>query len=258
MELYASTRSNPVGCFAEVSHCTPSFYTTIPCRLQPLRRHLQDILYCGLSNMSLMTCKSARCICIVPPLLTSHLPPLAGGKPVVSLWPNGLARADSIDISKHEQWQLVPDSFDAICDWADVVQDVSQEHVRGLHVVVYNSALLGDGSLACLKRVVVHMQGFVEHIDVGPLGDWNGLVETLVTRLRHLTPVRMVETAPRAIQTLMLTLGGCKEAFAAQMTVIQNLSMFVARTVRATPELPPCLGETIRLRRHVFTRVSWL
>lgn len=94
------------------------------------------------------------------------------GEMVRDLFPNAIGRPliDDVTYASASPWQLVPDSFDEICNWADVIS-VGRDSTGSLrYKLVYKT----EGDDQNRLEVRLRLQGFLSNAAIGPLGDWNG------------------------------------------------------------------------------------
>jgi hypothetical protein len=76
-----------------------------------------------------------------------------------------------------ECWQLVPVTFEDMCDWAYVsTNNISPDQTRR-HLVLYRGLDMTEESV--VYPVMFRVQGFIEHAKLTALGDWNGCIHIL-------------------------------------------------------------------------------
>ena len=75
---------------------------------------------------------------------------------------------------EHEFWQLVPVTFEDICDWAYVSVNKTSDDQTRRHLVLYRDPAVANSDI--IYPVTFRIQGFVERAKLTALGDWNGLV----------------------------------------------------------------------------------
>ncbi|OBZ78024.1 hypothetical protein A0H81_02092 [Grifola frondosa] len=132
----------------------------------------------------------------------------------------------------------MPCDFETLTAW--IVVETAVEHEDGRHrtMVLYHPRLFNDD---CGQRyeVVVRLQGFVEEVNIGPLGDWNG----------H------EQGAPKAQQSLTLGHGGVRAPFEAQREGLNALRDVVLLSLNMEPADHVSSSPSIKLQRRVFSRV---
>ncbi len=98
---------------------------------------------------------------------------VVGTDTIRDLWPEiGRPLNDiSLEEEQLEEWQLVPDTFSGVCNWAELVMDEGECSLGKRHRLVYKHR---DGE--ALFEVCIRAQGYVDKHSLGPLGNWNGYV----------------------------------------------------------------------------------
>jgi hypothetical protein len=97
-------------------------------------------------------------------------------------WPNGSGRVPDSDQPEDEvmmDWQVVPDTYQEICDWAVVGSkhpSDSGDRARN-KVLLYRE--LDQGEAGLMHGVTLRLQGFVKSCDLRPLGNWDGSASSL-------------------------------------------------------------------------------
>lgn len=94
---------------------------------------------------------------------------------VRDLWPRLTGRPVDDDkmVEDLAEWQLIPITFDGICDAVDIFNAGKDSTGATRHRLVYRkrAAVPEEGSL---YEVCLRLQGIVHQSSIGPLGDWNG------------------------------------------------------------------------------------
>ncbi len=90
---------------------------------------------------------------------------------VRDLWPRLMGRPirEQAEENTFADWELVPESFSGVCEWAQVILAEEDNSLGMQHRLVYKHR---DGKE--LFEVCVRAQGFVKCQSIGPLGNWNG------------------------------------------------------------------------------------
>jgi hypothetical protein len=89
-------------------------------------------------------------------------------------WPKPLdKRIELVDGTDEPKfWQVVPTTFEEMCDWAYVsMNKISNDQTRR-HLVLYRNPEVTHGSV--VYPVTLRVQGFVERAKLTALGDWDG------------------------------------------------------------------------------------
>ncbi|PSR80266.1 hypothetical protein PHLCEN_2v6781 [Hermanssonia centrifuga] len=76
----------------------------------------------------------------------------------------------TLDDDSTVDWQLVPDSFGGVCNWAEVIKDEEDCSLGTRYRLVYKHR--GENDM--LHEVCIRAQGFVKTQTLGVLGNWNG------------------------------------------------------------------------------------
>lgn len=80
-----------------------------------------------------------------------------------------------MDDTDLESWQLVPASFEDICEWACVVRNTTAAEWTRTYQLLYSFP--GQAALTnTIYPVILRLQGFVKTCNLAPLGSWNGYV----------------------------------------------------------------------------------
>lgn len=95
---------------------------------------------------------------------------------VRDLWPRCLGRPidDDSTIDELADWQLLPATFDGICDALDLVNAGLDTNGAVRHKLVYSKRVTGVTDDRNLYEVCLRLQGSIQSCKIGPLGDWNG------------------------------------------------------------------------------------
>lgn len=90
------------------------------------------------------------------------------------LWPVELQINVSSDVekSKHLLWQVVPPSFEDVCEWACVTKHVGSIDPSRQHIVIYKQP--DSVGFPSLFLVTVRLQGFLHSFRLGDVGNWDG------------------------------------------------------------------------------------
>ncbi|KAI9067794.1 hypothetical protein FKP32DRAFT_1672772 [Trametes sanguinea] len=156
---------------------------------------------------------------------------------VPTLWPAGLGRPDTTSFSAQVDGSplFVPETEDAMCDWAMVAtDDVDDPHAQRWrrHLLYKTGEWEGE-------TIVVVMQGYVAKQEIRVLGNWTG----------------KEEDAARAKQTLTLVSGGCGVPFDAQRRSLADIRAFISAKVGQEVDRGAEALNEITLERDVFTKV---
>ena len=187
------------------------------------------------------------------------------------LWPQHVAVANIADgydlvngngepTSAMEDWQLVPTSFEEVCEWAYIIRDTSAgEWSRG-YLLLYKQP--GETAYPdVLYPVTLRLQGFIKTCNLAPLGSWNGCVGTTISDDESSQSImfRLQETAVRATQHLSLHSGGFDEPWSHMQKGLRNIRQLVHNTLSRGSarhvEPIPDINEDIYLTRRVFSKV---
>lgn len=89
------------------------------------------------------------------------------------LWPRLLGRPidELCGMEELEEWQLIPVTFDGICDAVEIVSAGKDTTGANRHRLVYKKRLDNENKLC---EVCLRLQGTVHSSRIAPLGDWNG------------------------------------------------------------------------------------
>lgn len=94
----------------------------------------------------------------------------------MALWPSDLARVEEggYDLHVREGWRHMPQGYDALFDWIQVVPVAGPDAKSGEKRVVYTCRDRPSGNLSVDVTILVHR--FVHSLNLAPLGNWNGYV----------------------------------------------------------------------------------
>jgi hypothetical protein len=89
-----------------------------------------------------------------------------------SLWPEGIAHLyrEPTNLQQCKNWQIVPDSFEELCDWAFLAKDEVATDKKHSHHLLY--AVPKDNNR--IYVVMLRLQGFISRCALTALGDWKG------------------------------------------------------------------------------------
>ncbi|KAH9848085.1 hypothetical protein C2E23DRAFT_740292, partial [Lenzites betulinus] len=148
------------------------------------------------------------------------------------LWPSGMGRLtnDKDELKDLPSWRVVPSTFEGLCQWLFVDRDDGQSTVL-IHPEHHDQEKL---------QVTLRLQGIVADANLNALGNWNGDV-------LH---------APKAVQTLTILGGSCKEPFGAQQRTLAHIRELVLKLLCLPSAAPSQNGHNIVLKRRVFTKVQ--
>ncbi|OBZ67200.1 hypothetical protein A0H81_13002 [Grifola frondosa] len=155
------------------------------------------------------------------------------------LWPSQIGRPirDHDDADTLPMWRVMPHDFDELCGWAVVEGDTSAHEGARRTVVVYDP-LVHQGRNGSMCQVTVRLQGFIESVNLNPLGNWSG----------------RDHDAPGAVQFVTLSGGGFVPPFLAQQDVMCNLRALVMGALGIQSGYAAAESGVIELKRRVFTR----
>ncbi|KAI0708644.1 hypothetical protein C8Q76DRAFT_626958 [Earliella scabrosa] len=159
------------------------------------------------------------------------------------LWPNGLGRADTCGVSQQvtDDWWYVPESLDAIYDWASVGSDDGEDPSarRERRYLLYQASMLPEADRGVECTVTLVVQGFIVRCALSPMGMWKG----------------REKDAPGAVQYVVLDGGPYPEVFAHQLRAVRDLHEFVCTHTGPTSGKTAIEGDSLVLERMVFTKV---
>ncbi|OBZ67374.1 hypothetical protein A0H81_12738 [Grifola frondosa] len=155
------------------------------------------------------------------------------------LWPSHIG----IPLNDHDSektlpaWKLMPDNFEDISAWG-VVEPVASP-VDGIErsMWIYHPTMKSSKT-----KVTVRIQGFVDAINIAPLGDWDG----------------REQNAGGAMQSLALCGSGLNAPFAAQCESLEELRYAILCAVHhdAGSAVRMPAEDNIKLSRRVFRKIS--
>ncbi|OBZ71252.1 hypothetical protein A0H81_08556 [Grifola frondosa] len=154
------------------------------------------------------------------------------------MWPYdiGIPIKDIATLKKLPAWKVMPATAEEISEWL-VVESIESKVDR-----VERPTVLYHPSLKDKKtRVTIRLQGFVESINLAPLGNWDGKEHTAGGTLQHLT----------------LTDGGLTKVFKHQLDSLDELHYAILSFMRHdTHELDrPSECPNICLGHRVFHKI---
>ncbi|KAI0649232.1 hypothetical protein C8Q79DRAFT_500650 [Trametes meyenii] len=163
---------------------------------------------------------------------------------IPALWPDVLKAIASAgyDRQVRDDWKFIPDSIEAMYDWATVLKARDDEDSRdgspiSIRHLVYTSDAMPEEDAPC--NVTVVLQGFVSKCSLGVLGNWRG----------------KERDAPAAVQYILLESNGCDVPFDAQRRALTNIREFITLLIGNESEGTPPDSDKIMLRKRVFKRV---
>lgn len=98
------------------------------------------------------------------------------------LWPASLGRsaADTTTLNDLQQWQIMPATFDDLCDWAEVDVDPTAPKVLGAggprtaFALLWSPTVRPDAVGNRRHRVLLRLHGLLAAFCIQPLGNWKG------------------------------------------------------------------------------------
>lgn len=185
------------------------------------------------------------------------------------LWPNGmgiieiedymLESGDSFTIT--QPWQVVPSSFEGVCEWAFVTADHQSPDWTRSYLILYRQPEDTD-DLTVVYPVTLRLQGKIKAFNLATFGNWNGCV---IKQHKFRTDssfliLSMPHTATMARQFIALESGGVDEPWACMQKGLRDIRQMIHNTLsRGTArreEIMPESHEDIYLSRRVFQKVS--
>ncbi|KAJ7119802.1 hypothetical protein C8R44DRAFT_878192 [Mycena epipterygia] len=171
----------------------------------------------------------------------------AHGTLVCELWPEDLRFASTLGVPLDEatlpQWQIVPADLTGFSDWAYIYHNAaSRERSRAKLLLYRHPAQTMPGTIYPVK---VRLQGFVQRLNLQPLGTWDG------------NP----ERASAAIQSVVLSNGDSAdnyEAWESTIRAVDTLRTFAYMSLGAPStvhQAMPVIERHIYCQRRVFTKV---
>ncbi|OBZ70246.1 hypothetical protein A0H81_09548 [Grifola frondosa] len=159
---------------------------------------------------------------------------------VRDLWPAGIGHPnnDTECESDMPRWKKMPSEFDDLAAWLITETPAQQEDHRERTMALYHPAVC-DGEVDERYEVAIRVQGFVEQVNISPLGNWSG----------------READAPKAIQFLRLGHGGFPAALDAQNEALRAFREVVLQSLHAECRHGSSSNGSISLQRRVFTRV---
>lgn len=156
-------------------------------------------------------------------------------------------------------WQLIPTTFDGICDSVEVAAAGTDSSGAHRHQLVYKNKPSEDSTEDALYEVCLRVQGSVKYSKIGPLGDWNGYVIVYLMK-PTLHFCRTAASCPRASHKMILEGSLDEDTFVLQTQAIDQMKDYIHKCL--TSKAPPTrsaasygTGDTLMLQRRVFTRV---
>lgn len=106
---------------------------------------------------------------------------LVNGDMVRDLWPRCIGRPIDDDTTMDDlaEWQILPNTFDGMCETMEVTNAGRDSSGANRHRLVYSRRTSDIGEDNTLYEVCLRLQGTVCNSKIGPLGDWNGYVVVL-------------------------------------------------------------------------------
>ncbi|OBZ77424.1 hypothetical protein A0H81_02760 [Grifola frondosa] len=152
------------------------------------------------------------------------------------LWPYqiGVPLKDKGDVSNLPAWKLVPPTSEEISEW--IVVEPVESNLDGVErpTILYHPSLMGVKT-----KVSIRVQGFVESVNIGPLGNWDGKEHSAGAAMQHLT----------------LSGGGLSKPFTSQLEAIEEFRMAVMSYI--DHDFDP-IPQTVELERlHLSRRVFY-
>jgi hypothetical protein len=154
-------------------------------------------------------------------------------------------------------WQVVPDTYQEICDWAVVGSkhpSDSGDRARN-KVLLYRE--LDQGEAGLTHGVTLRLQGFVKSCDLRPLGNWDGSASYLkyetVSDFCYTT--REQASAVLAAQHLWLSSGGYTRQWMQTRRTIANIKQLVLDSIEgSSSRFSQETSDDLYLQRRVFTK----
>lgn len=165
------------------------------------------------------------------------------------LWPVDLPQVER-DITDLSPRDVVPDTVDELLSWTWVGQKPSMQSPGRRHVLFH----AGDDEE--LTQVAIRLQGFVQKLNIRPLGNWNRCAPWNTELIRANDSRRSRSGAMKAIQYVDIFGGPHDHIFQFQVQTLHNIEHLVNRTFGTRKPLTS--GGSIHLQRRVFTKVCAL
>jgi hypothetical protein len=92
-------------------------------------------------------------------------------------WPDGCGRVPNTESSNLEDmndWEIVPDTFQEMCDWAVVGCKRTTEGTDRARNRILLYRELEERPSGVKHGVTLRLQGFIQSCDLRPLGNWDG------------------------------------------------------------------------------------
>ena len=180
------------------------------------------------------------------------------------MWPDQIADLDKDSYTLQEcyGWQVVPDNFDDLSDWAYLAKNEHATDKKHAHHLLY---VVPKGNIQ-LYVVTLRLQGFVARRSLTPLGDWNGQVfphtiQAVILRDKKKNLPRDPDSVQTAVQYISLTSGGFTAQWAATHQAIKNIRQLCHNSLPGAetfiePDVDP--NSDLYVRRRVFIKVMWI
>ncbi|KAI0643087.1 hypothetical protein C8Q79DRAFT_1002822 [Trametes meyenii] len=150
------------------------------------------------------------------------------------LWPDGRGKLtiDNATAQNLPARRILPRDFDTLRAWLCVDPCASE---RG-GPIWFHPDVVGEEERV---EIAIRLQGFVDEVSLGMLGNWNG----------------SAIGAPKAVQQLTLTSGGCTDAFSPQVNALEGVRELVLSLLSRSGEHRQIDMHKIVLKRRVFAKV---
>ncbi|EGO04555.1 hypothetical protein SERLA73DRAFT_68244 [Serpula lacrymans var. lacrymans S7.3] len=154
-------------------------------------------------------------------------------------WPPQFTKPLLEGNEERKVWEVVPSTFEDLCEWAHVSQNPSEVNKTQNHLLLYKTSC-SDG-IESLYPVTIHVQGLLGKFNSKVFGSWTGIQKTI----------------PSAIQ--YVNLKGCNhwEPWVSALHAIKNLRQIIYAALGDYQhvEADPSLNHNIFMQCQVFTKI---
>ncbi|KAH9899677.1 hypothetical protein C8Q73DRAFT_743560 [Cubamyces lactineus] len=154
-------------------------------------------------------------------------------------WPRRLTvrlpKTESVE--KLAPWQVMPIDYDDVCAWATVERQDNAYSAQHPYVLLYSPEVAPQHHERL--RVSLRFQGVVEALNISPLGNYDG----------------RIESASRAVQFLSLGPGTNPDVFQHQLRAFETLRVFLGSVMNCSVQTNIRKKDTLYFQRLVFTKV---
>ncbi|EJD33844.1 hypothetical protein AURDEDRAFT_131479 [Auricularia subglabra TFB-10046 SS5] len=166
---------------------------------------------------------------------------------VKNLWPREFRHLeqDPSDYANCLFWQAVPCTDGELSEWLQIVPNpLTGDRSRPFSVTHVPDVEDGEEDDTQLYELAVKFGGFLEHFNIGTLGNWDGTEHGAV----------------KAVQTIVLSGGGYQKEWAATQRALNRLMNVVAKMAKPEQEVTSAVAsngtDNIFMQRRVFVKAS--